>query len=351
MKKVFVAMSGGVDSSVSAALLKEAGYDVTGVFIRVWTPPFLECDWPTEREDARRVAAHLGIPFSTVDLADAYKEGVVDYMIEEYKNGRTPNPDVMCNSRVKFGAFLKIAQERGADFIATGHYAQVKENGGIFEMYSGVDDSKDQTYFLWKLGQKELSQTLFPVGGMKKSEVREIAERFDLPVAKKKDSQGVCFLGQLDMRDFLKRFIETEEGSVLNMNGDVVGTHEGALLYTRGQRRGFDITKNTPDQEPLFVIDKDINANTVTVGTKEEEVEHFPVAQVTLTDINMIEDKIENGAYRCRFRHRQEKHSCVYENEVVRFGAPQDAVGIGQSLVLYTENEKCIGGGVINEIK
>lgn len=350
MKKVIVAMSGGVDSSVSAALLKEAGYDVTGVFIRVWVPPFLECDWPTEREDARRVAAHLGIPFSTVDLEQEYKEGVVDYMIEEYRNGRTPNPDVMCNSCVKFGAFLKYAKEAGADYIATGHYAQVKENDGVYEMYSGVDSNKDQTYFLWKLGQDELKHTLFPVGGMKKSKVRELAEKFELPVAQKKDSQGVCFLGHLDMRDFLKRFIETEKGDVLDTEGNVIGEHGGALLYTRGQRRGFTITKNSPDQEPHFVVDKDAENNTITVGTKEEERKDFGVNKVVLGDINKIEGEISNGTYLCRFRHRQTPHGCSYVDGVVTFDTPQDAVGIGQSLVLYTDEGKCIGGGVIDAI-
>lgn len=349
MKKVFVAMSGGVDSSVSAALLQKAGYDVTGVFIRVWTPPFLTCDWPTEREDARRVAAHLGVPFSTIDLADEYKKGVVDYMIDEYKKGRTPNPDVMCNAKVKFGSFLQEAIKRGADYIATGHYAQVCDKKGIYEMRLSVDDDKDQTYFLWKLGQKELSKTLFPIGGMHKSDVRALAKEYGIPVAGKKDSQGICFLGDVDMKDFLTRYIETREGDVLNVAGEVIGTHEGALLYTRGQRRGFRITKNEPNQQPLFVIRKNIDENTITVGTKQEEIDQFGVKQVRLTDSNEIAGQITPGNYMCRFRHRQSLRPCHYENGVITFNSPQDAVSVGQSLVMYSGTQ-CVGGGVVDEL-
>jgi tRNA-specific 2-thiouridylase len=355
-KKVFVAMSGGVDSSVSAALLKDAGYDVTGVFIRVWESPLLDCNWPTEREDARKVAAHLGIPFSTVDLSEEYKQGVVDYMIDEYKAGRTPNPDVMCNSQVKFGAFFKLAMERGADIIATGHYAQVVEENGQYKMLSGVDEGKDQTYFLWKLGQEELSKTFFPVGGYKKSKVRELARKFNLPVAEKKDSQGVCFLGQLDMREFLKHFIETKEGDVLDTSGKVIGKHEGALLYTKGQRRGFSVDAQSPNQEPLFIVDRDIEANTITVGPKKNEIEEHATQKVELEDVNWITDKPVEGNHRCRFRHLQELRGCevVVEGEkaFVVFDEPQNAVSPGQSLVMYStdDDQYCIGGGVISTV-
>lgn len=392
-KKVIVAMSGGVDSSVSAALLKDAGYDVTGVFIRVWESPLLACTWPTEREDARKVASHLGIPFSTVDLADEYKKGVVDYMIEEYKAGRTPNPDVMCNHHVKFGAFLTLAIGRGADMIATGHYAQVIEDNEEYKMLSGVDEGKDQTpvvefseenslrgklisktdettyrllsgidegkdqtYFLWKLGQAELSKTLFPVGGYNKSEVRELARKFNLSVAEKKDSQGVCFLGELDMREFLKNFIETKVGDVLNTEGKVIGRHEGALLYTQGQRRGFVVNAESPHQEPLFVVDRNVEANTITVGSKKTELEKHAVRTVVLGDVNWIGKKAEIGTYQCRFRHLQKLRPCKVSFEgdsvVVEFIELQNAVSPGQSLVLYSgkDSRNCIGGGVISTV-
>lgn len=352
-KNIAVAMSGGVDSSVSVALLKEAGYNVTGVFIRVWEPPFLECDWPTEREDARRVAAHLDIPFSTIDLRDEYKKGVVDYMIHEYARGRTPNPDVMCNFRVKFGAFFEAMRERGFDAVATGHYAQVRDADGVHRMYAGVDQNKDQSYFLWTLSQDVLTHTMFPVGHLAKDEVRKEAERLNLPVAQKKDSQGVCFLGHVDMRDFLKRFIDVEPGDVLDIEGNVIGTHEGALLYTIGQRRGFTVTKKTSDQAPLFVVSKDTERNTITVATEEMWPSDLEVQEVELEGVSWTHTRPADGAYHCRYRHRQAFQECVYEyrdgKDYVTFTRPQRSVSPGQSLVLYSTGEakECYGGGVI----
>jgi tRNA-specific 2-thiouridylase len=202
-KTVFVGVSGGVDSSVSAALLKDAGYTVVGVFIRTWTPDFIECTWREERRDAMRVCAHLGIPFLECDAEEAYKKGVADYMIEEYKKGNTPNPDVMCNREVKFGVFWEFAKAHEADFIATGHYALNQ-----YQLERSKDTAKDQTYFLWTLTQDDLEHTLFPIGHLEKKEVRKLAEKYKLPTATKKDSQGVCFLGPLDMKDFLKHYIE-----------------------------------------------------------------------------------------------------------------------------------------------
>ena len=209
-KTVFVGVSGGVDSSVAAAKLLDQGYNVVGVFIRTWTPDFIDCTWREERRDAMRVCAHLNIPFLECDAEDAYKKGVADYMINEYRKGNTPNPDVMCNREVKFGVFWNFAKENGADYIATGHYAQnnfdIKNNN--FNLVKGVDPSKDQSYFLWTLTQDDLSHTLFPVGYLPKTEVRVLAKKYNLPTAVKKDSQGVCFLGPLDMKDFLKHYIE-----------------------------------------------------------------------------------------------------------------------------------------------
>ena len=266
--KVFVGLSGGVDSSVSAALLKEHGYEVVGVFIKVWQPPFLECTWKEDRLDAMRVAAQLDIPFMTFDLEKEYKESIVDYMVAEYKAGRTPNPDVMCNKTIKFGAFLEKAKEMGADFVATGHYAQNVEKDGEQYLLKGNDNEKDQSYFLWTLTQAQLKYILFPIGEHKKSEVRKLAEKFDLITATKKDSQGLCFIGKLDMKDFLKEFIEEKRGDVLNTDGAVIGYHDGAVYYTLGQRRGFIITQKTPEDIPYYVVAKDIEQNTITVSHK-----------------------------------------------------------------------------------
>jgi tRNA-specific 2-thiouridylase len=233
-KIVFVGLSGGVDSAVSAALLKEQGFEVVGVFIKTWHPDFLECNEEEERIDAMRVAAYLDIPFLTFDFEDVYKKEVADYMIEEYKSGRTPNPDVMCNKEVKFGAFLKKAISMGADFVATGHYAIaiggenysafLQSTTGPFRVHNfphrlllrSPDSTKDQSYFLWTLTQDQLSRIIFPVGNLKKTQVRKLAKKFKLPVALKKDSQGICFLGAVDLKDFLKHYIKEKRGVVLN---------------------------------------------------------------------------------------------------------------------------------------
>ena len=256
-KKVFVGMSGGVDSSVSVALLKVAtpnnfsklfgrptpegfsGYEVVGVFIKVWQADFLPCTWREERREAMRAAAHLGIPLITLDLEKEYKDEVVDYMIREYSMGRVPNPDVMCNKHVKFGAFLEFAKKNGADFIATGHYARIQSSHHTlppkpYSLLMGVDAEKDQSYFLWTLTQDQLAHTLFPVGHLQKSEVRDLAKEFGLPNAEKKDSQGLCFMGAVDMADFLKHYLKTEVGNVLDKDGNIIGTHQGAILYTIG---------------------------------------------------------------------------------------------------------------------
>ncbi|MBI3888790.1 tRNA 2-thiouridine(34) synthase MnmA [Candidatus Nomurabacteria bacterium] len=263
-KTVFVGLSGGVDSAVSVALLKKSGYEVVGVFIKTWHPDFLVCNEEEERLDAMRVAAFLDIPFFTFDLVDVYKKEVADYMIREYKAGRTPNPDVMCNKEVKFGAFLKKALAMGADYVATGHYAKAfstqnfeggrfRPKGGVMPRNSapktllvkGVDPSKDQAYFLWTLRQEQLKKIIFPVGNLEKTEVRKLAKKFNLPVAEKKDSQGICFLGAVDLKEFLKHYIKSKKGKVLNENGEEIGYHDGAVFYTLGERHGFTITKKS----------------------------------------------------------------------------------------------------------
>ncbi len=349
-KKVFVGMSGGVDSSVSAALLKEAGFDVTGVFIKTWHPDFIECSWREDRQDAMRVCAELGIPFETLDLEEEYKRNVADYMIAEYAGGRTPNPDVMCNKHVKFGAFFKAARARGADMIATGHYARIQETPQ-YQLLRGVDLQKDQSYFLWTLTPDILEHTLFPVGDMTKAEVRECARRFGLPVAEKKDSQGVCFLGHVDMKEFLKRFITVTPGDVLDEDENVIGRHGGALLYTLGERRGFTVTKKSPTDGPWYVVAKDLAKNTVTVSQRESVPTIVQTRRIKLHSVNWIGAPAALGqTLECRFRYRQPLMPCVVEMRdgaiSVVFESPKDFVSPGQSLVLY-DNERCLGGGII----
>ena len=340
-KKVFVGMSGGVDSSVSALLLKQQGYDVTGVFIKVWQPDFIECTWKEDRLDAMRVAALLDIPFVTLDLEKEYKEGVIDYMIEEYRRGRTPNPDVMCNREVKFGAFYTWAKAHGADYIATGHYA---EHDGI-SLVKSKDENKDQTYFLWTLKKELFSSILFPVGAMEKSKVRDLAEKHTLPVSAKKDSQGLCFVGTIDIKTLLKQYIKEKKGSVLNEHGEVIGEHVGVMFFTIGERHGFTITKKVTDDTPYFVIAKDVEKNTLTVShtvPQEEKNEVLSLEKtnwtVTITPGAMYEARARYRAPLARVEIIDETHVRVLEGEITKAS--------GQSLVLY-DKERCIGGGVL----
>ena len=340
-KKVFVGMSGGVDSSVSALLLKQQGYDVTGVFIKVWQPDFIECTWKEDRLDAMRVAALLDIPFVTLDLEKEYKEGVIDYMIEEYRRGRTPNPDVMCNREVKFGAFYTWAKAHGADYIATGHYA---EHDGI-SLVKSKDENKDQTYFLWTLKKELFSSILFPVGAMEKSKVRDLAEKHTLPVSAKKDSQGLCFVGTIDIKTLLKQYIKEKKGSVLNEHGEVIGEHDGVMFFTIGERHGFTITKKVTDDTPYFVIAKDVEKNTLTVShtvPQEEKNEVLSLEKtnwtVTITPGAMYEARARYRAPLARVEIIDETHVRVLEGEITKAS--------GQSLVLY-DKERCIGGGVL----
>jgi tRNA (5-methylaminomethyl-2-thiouridylate)-methyltransferase len=341
-KKVFVGLSGGVDSAVSAALLKEQGFDVTGVFIKVWQPDFLTCTWREERRDAMRVAAKLDIPFLFFDFETEYKRGVADYMIEEYRRGRTPNPDVMCNREVKFGAFWSKAKEMGADFIATGHYAR-NEDGRLRE---GVDTNKDQSYFLYTLTQEDLEHTLFPIGHLKKEEVRRLAKKFGLANADKADSQGICFLGDVDLETFLSNFIETKQGDVLLVSGEVIGKHRGALYYTLGERHGFEVLKKDTSSKPFYVVSKDMKANTITVSNKELEIEDHKKKEIFVENINWI-NKSNAKELDARVRYRQEKIKITMSKEKVIFKEAQ-TVASGQAIVFYDGNE-CLGGGIIGE--
>ena len=337
-KKVFVGLSGGVDSSVSALLLKNKGYDVTGVFIKVWYPDFLNCDWKEERRDAMRVCAKLNIPFKTLDLSKEYKQGVIDYMIHEYKIGNTPNPDVMCNKQVKFGSFFDWAIENGADYVATGHYAQIEKDGSQFILKESVDKEKDQTYFIWNLSQYHLQHTLFPVGKYVKSEVRSIAKKHNLFTENKKDSQGLCFLGDLNMKDFLKEYIKSEPGDVLNEEGEVIGRHDGSIFYTIGQHYMG------------YVVDKNISKNTITVSDNKP-LTSKKSNTIKLEKVNIISgDKNVDTKVRVKIRYRdllQDAHLSI-ENKKgsLKFNLPSEDVSPGQSIVFY-KNGVCLGGGVV----
>ncbi len=360
-------MSGGVDSSVSAALLQKEGYEIVGVFIKVWQADFLPCTWREERREAMRACAHLGIPFLTLDLEKEYKEGVVDYMIREYSDGRIPNPDVMCNKHVKFGAFLDFAKKNGAGFIATGHYAQVATSADKFQgrtllsqgttfgpphkynLQMGVDKEKDQSYFLWTLTQEQLAHTLFPVGGLVKSEVRKLANEFGLPNAEKKDSQGLCFMGPVNIKDFLAHYVDAKEGDVLNEVGEVVGRHDGALFYTIGQRHGFRTNKQVINTDALYVLSKNMDENTLTVGGREAHALGKTEFSVRELNVSGVGEQITCKA-RVRYRGPLREAVLVRTSEVdgtVSFaGTGDDAIAPGQSVVFYLD-EECLGGGVI----
>lgn len=381
--RVFVGLSGGVDSAVSAALLKKEGYEVTGVFIKAWDPASASndghikypCTWKEDRRSAMRAAAVLDIPFVTLDLEKEYKEEVVDYMLREYKLGRTPNPDVMCNKEIKFGHFLKFALDNGADFVATGHYCQkvassqylvasrkIKNPKTLmldagYLLLEGADKNKDQSYFLWTLTQEQLARTLFPVGHLEKEGVRKLAVKFGLPQATRKDSQGLCFLGKIDIKEFLKDYLQSAKGEVINEKGEVVGEHDSAVFYTIGERHGFRVTQKRDNEVPLYVVAKDIVKNTITVaprlntGEKKETVRQ----KIVLSDVNWNQCKEPDlkKFYTARVRYRGEKIKCQIKIEegrvVVSLAKYQQGVSLGQSLVLY-QGEVCIGGGVMSEI-
>jgi len=372
-KIVFVGLSGGVDSAVSAAILQKQNYVVVGVFIRTWHPEFLECNEEEERRDAMRVAAYLDIPFLTFDLEKVYKKEVADYMISEYKAGRTPNPDVMCNKHVKFGAFLEKAISMGADYVATGHYAQIgclsgenffktapSESKGqgthtFFKnsLRKGGDSSRDQSYFLWTLKQEQLNKILFPIGHLKKTEVRKLARKFKLPVAEKKDSQGICFLGAVDLKEFLKHYIKEKKGKVLNEKGEELGYHNGAVFHTLGERHGFTITKKNPNDGAYYVTGKDMKKNILIVFKDK----NYPPASfdngfcLSLKEVNWISEIPKpNKKYTAQIRYHGESLICnikcmTSDIAQVIFDEPV-LVASGQSCVIY-DKDICLGGGVI----
>ena len=354
-RKVFLALSGGVDSAVSAALLKSQGYDVTGVFIKVWQPfdeaqgkPLGPCTWREERRDAMRVAIALNIPFLFFNFEAEYKKGVVDKIIREFEVGRTPNPDVLCNREIKFGAFWREAKRRGADLIATGHYARVVY-GGLTE---ALDKEKDQSYFLWTLTRADLSHTIFPVGDMRKDEVRKLAEKYHLPVAEKRDSQGICFIGDVSMDEFLTHFIKTSPGKVLNTSGEMVGKHSGVAFYTIGERHGLDISTREPLQAPFFVVSKDVKSNTIIVSSDPEEIKTLSPKKVLVENANWISEP-SGPNFSARIRYRGEKVPITLSLEdrklLVELEKPMPGLSLGQSIVFY-QDEVCLGGAIMDKV-
>lgn len=349
---VFVGVSGGVDSSVTAVLLLREDYNVVGCFIKTWQPDFIECTWRQERRDAMRVCVHLGIPFITIDAEKEYKEKVGEYMIEEYRKGRTPNPDVMCNKEVKFGIFLKKAQELGADFVATGHYARRFEVDGKVQLLQGFDQKKDQSYFLWTLSQDQLKYILFPIGNLPKEKVRKIAGEEGLFTSKKKDSQGVCFLGEINMKDFLGHYIDKKPGDVLNVHGEIIGRHDGALFFTYGERHGFEITRKGSEEKPLYVVGKDILKNTITVSEVISDRKYFDNPNNIRVDSTVWNDCVEYGKeYTAIIRYNQVPQKCIVQRgqnntALVIFKDAQHNFSPGQSVVVY-DGDQCMGGGII----
>lgn len=346
---IYVAISGGVDSSVSAYLLKKGGFNVVGVFMKPWQPDRgnFKCLWKEDREYALRVCSHLNIPFKTWDFSKEYKKEVADYMIQEYKLGRTPNPDIMCNKEIKFGLFFKRALKEGADLIATGHYARVKKVMGkkdkseSFALLAGKDKNKDQSYFLWTLNQEQLSKTLFPVGNLDKSEVRKLAKKINLPNHDKKDSQGICFIGSIDVKDFLKEYIVPKNGSILDEDGNNIGMHEGAYYYTIGQRHGLNITNG---QGPYYVLSKDIKKNIIFVGKEEKLMSN----QTKVNGFSWTgEEPIFPVKIKARLRYRAQLKDAILEKSgKLNLRKSERAISPGQSAVFY-KKDQVLGGGII----
>lgn len=340
--RIYVGMSGGVDSSLTAALLVEAGHEVTGVYMKNWTQdlPGMICPWADDLADAKRVAVQLGIGFKVYDFQTEYKHKVVDYMINEYSAGRTPNPDIMCNQEVKFKLFLETALEDGAEMIATGHYARVQDG----HLLQAVDTNKDQTYFLYRVERSALLKTLFPLGDYTKDVVRTMAAERGLATASKKDSQGICFVGSVGIRDFLSQFVTASPGEIIEKeSGKTVGMHDGAIFYTIGQRHGLGVGGGLP----YYVVGKDMLKNEVYVSRNLND-ESMWRNELSLTNLHWINSEpAADDQLTVRLRHRGKQLSARLENSLLVLSAAERSVAAGQSAVIYRQGE-CLGGGIVS---
>lgn len=354
-KRVIIGMSGGVDSSVAALLLKEQGYEVIGIFMKNWddTDEFGHCTAEEDAEDVRRVCEQIGIPYYTVNFEKQYFDKVFTYFLEEYKRGRTPNPDVMCNREIKFGDFLKKAEELNADYLATGHYARVERNAdGTTKLLRGVDNNKDQTYFLNALSQQQLAKAMFPIGHLPKPEVRKIAEAAGLYTAKKKDSTGVCFIGERNFKQFLSQYLPAQPGDMVDIvSGDIKGRHDGLMYYTLGQRQGLGIG-GSGNGDPWFVADKDLESNILYVVQGDQHPSLYSES-LHATDMNWIIPDEMQDIIQCtaKFRYRQPDQEVTVKKlpngeALITFAKQQKAITPGQAVVLY-DGEVCLGGGII----
>ncbi len=338
MKKVYVGLSGGVDSSVSAMLLKEQGYDVVGVYMKNWSQDFpgAPCPWKQDFADAKRIAVQLDIPFKMFDFQKEYKQKVVDYMLDEFKLGRTPNPDVMCNQEIKFKLFLETALEYGADMVATGHYAKVADS----KLLMAKDDNKDQTYFLYRMPKSALKKVIFPLGDLTKPQVRELAKKHNLVTATKKDSVGICFVGQVGIKEFLMNFVKTKPGKIIDQNGETIGSHDGAIFYTLGQRHGLNVGGGLP----FYVSGKDMKKNEVYVTTDLGDKKLWS-QEIKLASPHWLSEP--KGKLTVRTRHRAKLVPVKkLSGNIAELGEEVRALTPGQSAVFYSGNV-CVGGGIV----
>ncbi|WP_078413870.1 tRNA 2-thiouridine(34) synthase MnmA [Priestia abyssalis] len=352
--RVVVGMSGGVDSSVAALLLKEQGYDVIGIFMKNWddTDENGVCTATEDYNDVIRVCNQIGIPYYAVNFEKQYWDKVFTYFLDEYKAGRTPNPDVMCNKEIKFKAFLEHAMTLGADYLATGHYARVEYRDGEYKMLRGLDENKDQTYFLNQLGQEQLSKVMFPIGNIDKAKVREIAKEAGLATAAKKDSTGICFIGERNFKEFLSQYLPAQPGQMQTLDGEAKGKHDGLMYYTIGQRHGLGIGGSG---EPWFAVGKNLEKNILYV----DQGFHNDVLysdSITATNVSWVSDKERSDSFTCtaKFRYRQADNKVTVqkmdENTVkVIFDEPIRAITPGQAVVFY-DGEECLGGGTIDQV-